>query len=72
MPIVALAWLAGSGDVLAGVIRGMLAVGYEMDSAVVAGTVWHARAVVEAQYGAESLRARDLIGLREVERCCRS
>lgn len=66
---------AGSGDVLAGVIGGMLAVGYEMDRAVVAGTVWHARAGdwFEAQYGAESLRARGLIdALREVERCCRS
>ena len=43
-------------------IGGMLAVGYEMDEAVVAGTVWHARAGdwFESQCGA-SLRARDLI-----------
>ena len=66
---------AGSGDVLAGVIGGMLAVGYGMDEAIIAGTVWHARAGdwLAAHYGPASLRARDLVdALREVERCCQS
>ncbi len=63
---------AGSGDVLAGMIAGLLAQGYSPSKAALAGTLWHGLSGdrLSEKFGQKTLRARDIIeGLREIEAC---